>query len=124
MGFPQELGSWTRDETAGIVTTGIYCLSAIGGIDKVIERDGFDYYDGKVTYDFQFDLPSTFVGMSGAGLWQVRLKIEGGKYGIRDRFFSGVVFYEIAEGGKVVMIRSHGRKSVYEYAINEQIIRK
>jgi hypothetical protein len=37
--------------------------------------------------------------------------------------FSGVVFYELArENGVVSAIRSHGRRSVYGYAIDELIL--
>src|SRR5262249_4413642 len=47
-------------------------LKFFGGISNVYavhERDGFDFIDVRI--NLHLDLPSTFGGMSGGGLWQV-----------------------------------------------------
>lgn len=118
-GYPQSMGTETREEMLGIVTTGVYCLSASGMVGRRRRRDGFDYYDAAVKYDGQPNVPDTFRGMSGGGLWQFRLRKKDGRFEVEDSFLSGVVFYELAAKGVVRAIRSHGRESVYGYALRQ-----
>jgi len=126
VGFPLALGGRSVDAANRTITTGVFCLVAAGNVEAVRRRGVFDYYDGKVEYSGQRNVPRTFEGMSGGGLWQMRLAFKKStqRYVILDRIFSGVVFYEIAKKGVVSKIRSHGRRSVYDYVIGEWILRK
>jgi hypothetical protein len=116
-GFPEELGA--RFETPGgdTVTTAVYCLAATGGARSAKRRGRFDYYHSRVEYEESSKVPRTFKGMSGGGLWQILLGWKKQQYYIRGRIFSGVVFYERTAKGMVSNIRSHGRRSVYGYAL-------
>lgn len=59
----------------------------------------------------------------GGGFWLIRIRRNRQakeRLELKDRFFSGVVFYELAhENGVVSAIRSHGRRSVFDYALNK-----
>lgn len=123
MGYPEELGNRSRDVDQRISTTQVYCLASVGTVDRITHRDGFDYYDSIVEYTESNSLPTSFKGISGAGLWQVRLSKRKNRYEIRDRFLSGVVYYENASDGTVTDIRSHGRESIYEYVIPRLILK-
>lgn len=49
-------------------------MCAAVGVDRIYREDGFDYIEADVEYDKGLDIPSTFGGMSGGGLWQVTIK--------------------------------------------------
>ncbi|HHT9120289.1 MAG TPA: hypothetical protein ACFYD3_07090 [Candidatus Hypogeohydataceae bacterium YC41] len=83
-------------------------------------RDGYDYF----VFDFRPDppscVPSSLAGMSGGGVWHVRLlqhPHSNEVYVPRDSDWltlSGVVYYQspIIDGGR--SLYTHGRKSVYK----------
>ncbi|HSC07076.1 MAG TPA: hypothetical protein VLD59_09645, partial [Steroidobacteraceae bacterium] len=125
VGFPEVLGARSLDEKNRTLTTSVFCLSAVGGVDPVRRRGDFDYYDGSVRYDKRYSVPNSFTGMSGGGLWRIRIAFRERlqRYEIFERIFSGVVFYQVASRGVVSDIRSHGPKSIYEYAIDEFILK-
>jgi hypothetical protein len=78
-------------------------------------RDGFDYLDLRGRPGVDPDMPNSFRGASGGGLWQGLLtKHPDGRLELRDVIFSGVIFYEsdVIEGFRT--LRSHGRVSVHE----------
>lgn len=113
-GLPQ---AWTKDDTPnsnfGKVIGG-QCLIGFGGAEKRFDRAGFDYFDVAVKPNPQDDIPDTFKGMSGGGLWKVLLSCRGNLQDLRvsDTILSGVIFYGLEEDHRV--IRSHGAKSIYE----------
>ena len=80
MGYPEELGDRNRDAEQRISTTQVYCLASLGTVDRISHRDGFDYYDSIVEYTENNSLPTSFKGISGAGLWQIRLSKKKNRY--------------------------------------------
>lgn len=124
MGFPEELGWKHRDDARKVSTTQIYGMAGLGAVESAFERGEFDYYDSAVRYSATNSLPSTFRGISGAGFWLVRLNRRSGVFEIRDHFLMGVVYYELASEGQVHTLRSHGRKSIYEYLVPRFILGK
>jgi hypothetical protein len=75
----------------------------------------FDYLEVRVDYGGRTDLPGTFGGMSGGGLWQVLLrKTASGIIEPEDYILSGVTFFQTAVEQKTRRLRCHGRKTVYE----------
>lgn len=120
VGFPEEMSSQRSAEEG---QRGVYCVAAVGGIDSISERAGFDYYDGSVRYDGPDYLPKSFKGMSGAGLWLLRLAKKNGRYLVLDSLLSGVVFCELYSEGIVSEIRSHGQKSIYGPVVNDFILK-
>lgn len=60
------------------------------------------------------ELPSSFGGCSGGGIWQVPLrKNEEGKIEAEEHLLSGVVFYQTGFAEGVRRLKCHGRKTVY-----------
>lgn len=75
-------------------------------------KKGFDYVDIGVVVD-SLEVPSTFGGMSGGGLWHVFVSKSAAteQYGWTYTM-EGVIFYESPEAGGRCFVRSHGRKSI------------
>jgi hypothetical protein len=92
-----------------------YCY--FGGIKNIYMVGGFDYCNFEVRYDSISNIPDTFGGVSGGGLWQIPLRksaeqtIEPIEY-----ILSGVVFYETERTGLYRSVKCHGRKSIYDMA--------
>jgi hypothetical protein len=76
----------------------------------------WDYFDVQACYSYNSDLPRTFGGVSGGGLWHVKLsdaENNSEPFHINHPMLMGVAFYEsqIRDGSRV--IRCHGPKSIY-----------
>ena len=121
-GFPESLGSSGRsDDTAW---TKVYGMISFGDAEKLPDQEGFDYYNSKVTYGYGEGIPLTFRGLSGAGLWQVKLSSKkDGSLHATNRYLSGVVYYESERIGDYRYIKSHGRSSIYNYVVPQLIER-
>lgn len=77
-------------------------------------RDGYDYLDLHARLG-DTDVPNTFGGTSGGGLWQVRIvQHPDNQLEVHEVILSGVIFYESAVRDGIRILRSHGRASVYE----------
>lgn len=112
------LGEGTQQlpPTRGFVSvTGHWGMCAVAASPNEQSADGFDYLELRAHYDAGQDLPSTFGGMSGGGLWQakVRKSVEGELY-LDELIYSGVIFYESAVVGGMRKLKCHGRASVHE----------
>lgn len=75
---------------------------------------GSDYFDILIDRDSTPDIPDSFAGMSGGGVWYESLATgEGGELQpIRD-LLVGVIFYQIARGEGKWTLRCHAWASVY-----------
>ena len=84
----------------------------------IIERGGWDYIQSKCLYCDENDLPQSFGGTSGGGIWSVQvLKIkDAGKLIIGKRALVGVSFYQTAIENGVRYVRGHFIKSIYDAA--------
>ena len=89
----------------------------ISAVQQMHERNGYDYFDLGAKLDLP-GTPSSFVGVSGGGLWQIKLsKAESGEISWDGkRFFRGVAFWESKESDDHLIIRCHGPKSIFEKA--------
>jgi hypothetical protein len=96
-------------------TTGFYQFGGAGGPDKIDSRDGYDYSDFPISVDAT-DVPRDWGGMSGGGVWQVRLKREGDTIVNQRPLLSGIMYYQTMVSAKAVSIKAHARRSVYEAA--------
>jgi len=93
-------------------------LEFMGGFTTVHEvhtRDGFDYLD--VGADLSIpDVPPTFGGVSGGGLWQVLMKrATTGEFSWEHKGLNleGLAFYEFPPADGRRIIRCHGRRTIY-----------
>lgn len=83
------------------------------------ESNGYDYYDFDFRSPHSGRVPSSLGGMSGGGVWHVRLLQDAttGEVKIPEErdwlILSGLVFYQsqVSDGGRD--LRAHGRKSIY-----------
>ena len=91
-------------------------LCGISGILKEYESSGYDYLEMSIEYEsHNQDLPTSFGGVSGGGVWQVPLiRDRQGDLEADDYILSGVAFYQTKLDGNHRLIRCHGRKTVYE----------
>lgn len=94
--------------------TGHWAMMGISLAPLESVRDGFDYLDLQADMG-DADMPRTFGGVSGGGLWQVRIaKHPDDRLEIHEVVFSGVIFYQSAVVAGRRQLRSHGRMSVHE----------
>lgn len=93
-----------------------YCY--FGGIRNIYEVDDFDYCDFEIKYDNTRNIPETFGGVSGGGLWLIRLPLDE-IIEAKDYILFGVAFYQTERIGIYRSIRCHGPKSIYEKVCKE-----
>ena len=86
-------------------------------ISKTHQRDGYDYFDLSAKLGLP-GVPSTFAGVSGGGLWEIRLLIKESGEIVWDekRHFRGLVFGQTPEANGRRLIRCHGPQSIFERA--------
>jgi len=112
------VGEKTREEKSsrglGQVLSLEGTCSAVGA-DRFYTQDGFDYIESDVEYGKGINLPDTFGGMSGGGLWQVTVKkYSSGRFEPVGYFLSGVAFYQSEIRDSKRFIKCHGRESLYK----------
>lgn len=80
------------------------------------EEGGFDYVEMHIDYrEPDPQLPKSFGGCSGAGVWQVPMrKNENGDIEAEEHLLSGIVFYQTAVTEGIRHLRCHGPKSIYQ----------
>ena len=97
-----------------------YHLTCAHVIQKgdIIEKDGWDYVQSKCFYCDENNLPQSFKGTSGGGIWAMRVlrSKATGKLSIGKSALVGVSFYQTKLDSKVRYIRGHFIKSIYDVA--------
>ena len=101
----------------GIIEGHLQGNAFFSSIHKVCERTDYDYFDLEADLGL-VDVPSTFGGVSGGGLWDVRLVMSKSKEVVWDqkRHFRGLAFWQTESSDSRRMIRCHGPKSIYDKA--------
>jgi hypothetical protein len=94
---------------------GYQALCGRSGVSKEYPEAEFDYLEMTVDYETGSpDLPHTFAGCSGGGVWQVLLRKNAqGEVMAEDYILSGVVFYQTGKANKQRVLRCHGRQTIY-----------
>jgi hypothetical protein len=102
---------------ARTVTCHIYGEAFISAVQRTHEHNGYDYFDLGANLQLP-GVPSSFVGVSGGGLWQINLSMakSGTISWDGKRYFRGVAFWESEKTDGYRMIRCHGPKSIFEKA--------
>lgn len=82
-------------------------------------RDGFDYVDLSYFHEDRPDLPRSYGGISGSGLWRLPIsRAEGQAIEWKGELhLEGVAFYQKPISAVEGVIRCHGRVSVFERAV-------
>jgi hypothetical protein len=114
-GFAAENTRVKAHPETGYRTTFLYNYGGIGRPQTFENIGRHDYMTVPLDPSSPPPTPKSFGGMSGCGLWQVRLERNmEGKIEHKTPLLSGVVFYQHAANASA--IRSHGRRSVYGVA--------
>jgi hypothetical protein len=113
------VGVWTRNEgpTDGFdKTKNCCCLCGFTGAEEYWTQRGFDYLKLSVLYENTADLPLTFGGVSGGGIWKAELsRSNDGKISCsKDPLFLGVAFRQTPIQNSLRSIIDHGWRSIYE----------
>ena len=119
-GFPAELTT-NKIPTKGFEEIKSYhSICGYAPIEKYYEEEEFDYLDVSVSYMGRVDLPQSFGGLSGGGLWQAPFfRSEHGELQNRDPILAGMAFYQtdIKENKRYIIC--HGRNSIYKIVYNK-----
>jgi hypothetical protein len=63
------------------------------------------------------DVPTSFKGISGGGLWEIALRMKGEKIiSLGEHHFRGVAFWQAAEAPNRIAIRCHGPDTIFHTA--------
>ncbi len=113
-GIPDELTTDDKAEAGFLQMKSFRGLCGAGGANRVYGRCRYDYVESVVEYSDDNELPSTFGGISGGGLWQVTYTggppdMVPGRY-----LLAGIPFAQTPIEGNLRSIICHGWKSVYK----------
>lgn len=112
-GFPDE---YTKEIESigcfdGVIKYEGNCL--FGGIDKSYSSGEFDYIE--MPADYQNDVPESFGGVSGGGLWHIILEQPPqGNIKVKRIILSGLAFYQSALDNNFRSLKCHGKRSIYQ----------
>ena len=99
------------------IESNVHGRAFFSSVQQVHQRGEYDYFDLGANLQLP-DVPSSFGGVSGGGLWEVKLSMTKSEKLTWDekRYFRGVAFWqsEVSDGHR--MIRCHGPKSIFEKA--------
>ena len=91
------------------------CLCGYVGIEKYWNHGVFDYLKLSVNYENRFDLPGSFGGVSGGGIWRVILhRSKEGAISYSDLLFLGVAIQQTPTENNLRSIVGHDWRSIYE----------
>ncbi|MFQ5965936.1 MAG: hypothetical protein ACE5KZ_16850 [Candidatus Scalinduaceae bacterium] len=90
----------------------LFCGAA--RVKKEYSKGEYDYFVVDAHYNETNQLPESFGGISGGGLWQVILKQQKGKVEAEEMILSGVVFYQSPLSNNIRLLKCHGRRSIYK----------
>lgn len=117
MGLWVVIGAPKEQSTFG-ATEAVLRISAFGSrIVSTWQREGFDYLDLGFYHEGRSDLPQSYGGLSGAGLWQLpvgKSSATGAVSWSGEVGLQGVAFYQKFTAPQEGVIRCHGRSSIYE----------
>jgi hypothetical protein len=121
VGFPQ---CYTRPHESSTNTTKVTFIPSLTLYSQIVRNfttDGFDYVHFNVLspqMSENIEPPSSFAGMSGGGIWNVRVtrdpKTSRLFLDVEGTILAGVMFYQTFSENKPKELRCHGWKSIYQ----------
>jgi hypothetical protein len=117
-GFPEKRRKNELPSNGFTKVLGFECMVGITGVEMIHQKEEFDYFDTYANFTGRADIPDTFKGESGGGLWNIPISIEVSSdqhktFQVGSPIFAGVIFYEGPINNNRRLIRSHGAKSIY-----------
>lgn len=114
-GFPGDYLTKESPTSSFSHVLGCCNLCGFGTVSREYSSNGFDYLEIDVNHENE--LPKSFCGVSGGGVWQVLLE-QSQKGDLIDKspLYSGVAFYQSEVVNNRRTIKCHGRKSIYKIA--------
>lgn len=117
-GFPEEKASVRR--TPDNNTLNMFGQCGVGAAPDRYQVEGeFDYFWARAVYSETNDLPASYGGVSGGGLWQTQVLEDHGTFRITEPVLRGVAFYQTARSGDSRCIKCHGDKRIYSWLVAE-----
>lgn len=114
-GFPYVMANTVGTSSHFDSTKRCCCLCGYTGVEKYWDKDEFDYLSLSVSYENRTDLPDTFEGVSGGGIWRAVLyRSDDGKISSSEPLFLGVAFWQTKPKNNLRSIIGHGWRSIYE----------
>jgi hypothetical protein len=84
---------------------------------SISEQGNWDYIKSRCEYRAAERVPETFKGVSGGGIWGLRLQVsKDGTWSVKTFCLLGVVFYETAIAGNIMHLIGHFTKTIYQTA--------
>lgn len=112
-GVPHERTSSDVSESGFIKALSFHGLCGTVGMEGEYIEGDYDYYKVKVEYSKERDVPRSFSGFSGGGLWQVLLReYDDGTIEPYEHILCGVHLGSESQG-QFRLIKCHGRQSIY-----------
>jgi hypothetical protein len=96
----------------------LYNFTGVGAPDVVIHAGEHDYVDFLVSYEARPIMPRSWGGMSGGGLWQVRLRDTEGEISYDRPVLAGILFYQHPTSADTCGVKGHSWRSVYDVAFS------
>jgi hypothetical protein len=85
-------------KSGATTTTPVEALMCFGAVREVWkDAVGMDRFRFELLPQEGFVLPKSFGGVSGAGLWRLHIRDDGGTFSFVSRWLTGVAFYETPE---------------------------
>lgn len=116
-GFPQ--ADYKTEIKGNDIHHKVKHMAYIGVIEPqdLVQRSGWDYLETEFNYDECNELPESFCGMSGGGIWGMQLrKHKDGNITIEKSALIGVTFYQTERQTNQRQVRAHFIRSIYDLA--------
>jgi hypothetical protein len=112
-GFPDEQTIREESHRNHAYVQRYHGASFFTGIEKEFLVGEYDFLEINVKYGIDNTTPVSFGGVSGGGLWQIRLtRTRETDLEIREKFLLGVAFYETDMRNGIRQIRCNGPRSI------------
>jgi hypothetical protein len=112
-GFPDEQTVKEESHRDHAYVQRYHGASFFTGIEKEFFVGEYDFLEIGVKYGIDNTTPGSFGGVSGGGLWQIRLtRTRETDLEIREKFLFGVAFYETEVRNGIRHIRCNGPRSI------------
>jgi hypothetical protein len=113
-GFPNERRSVLQTDDRTVFR--LFGQCGVGPKPESYSSEGdFDYYTVRARYSESNDLPESYGGVSGGGLWHTQITRRDGVFEITGCVLRGVAFYQSARRGDSRFVKCHGDRSIYSW---------